>query len=218
MSDDVTLYCGECAEVMAREIPDGSIDLTVTSPPYDNLRTYKGYHLRLRGHRRAVVARDETGRRGGVGGGRCDDQRQRDGHQLPAGAALHGPGLQPARHDDLRRLNRPPVTANRYEPGIRVYVRVLQRRPASVESVSRQTHDPAGTFIGSGLRYPNGDFNGRREAQNWRTKRCAGTSGHTMSAAMPMMERSIIPPSSPKPWPATTSSLGATPATWYSIR
>jgi DNA modification methylase len=40
---DVTLYCGECAEVMAREIADNSIDLTVTSPPYDNLRTYKGY-------------------------------------------------------------------------------------------------------------------------------------------------------------------------------
>ena len=25
-----------------RDIPDGSIDLTVTSPPYDNLRTYNG--------------------------------------------------------------------------------------------------------------------------------------------------------------------------------
>jgi DNA modification methylase len=25
-----------------KDIPDGSIDLTVTSPPYDNLRTYNG--------------------------------------------------------------------------------------------------------------------------------------------------------------------------------
>lgn len=41
--DDVTLYCGDCAQVMREHIPDGSIDLTVTSPPYDNLRTYKGY-------------------------------------------------------------------------------------------------------------------------------------------------------------------------------
>ena len=30
---------GDCLERM-REIPDGSVDLTVTSPPYDNLRTY----------------------------------------------------------------------------------------------------------------------------------------------------------------------------------
>lgn len=33
---------GDCLNVM-RGIPDGSIDLTVTSPPYDNLRDYKGY-------------------------------------------------------------------------------------------------------------------------------------------------------------------------------
>lgn len=32
---------GDCLELMKR-IPDGSIDLTVTSPPYDNLRTYNG--------------------------------------------------------------------------------------------------------------------------------------------------------------------------------
>ena len=35
------LILGECLEVM-RDIPDGSVDLTVTSPPYDNLRTYNG--------------------------------------------------------------------------------------------------------------------------------------------------------------------------------
>ena len=37
------IYCGECAVVMRDEIPDDSIDLTVTSPPYDNLRTYNGF-------------------------------------------------------------------------------------------------------------------------------------------------------------------------------
>jgi DNA modification methylase len=35
------LIQGDCLEKM-KEIPDGSIDLTVTSPPYDNLRTYNG--------------------------------------------------------------------------------------------------------------------------------------------------------------------------------
>lgn len=33
---------GDCLELM-KEIPDESIDLTVTSPPYDNLRTYNGH-------------------------------------------------------------------------------------------------------------------------------------------------------------------------------
>ena len=36
------VYCGDCAEVM-KQIDDNSVDLTVTSPPYDNLRTYNGY-------------------------------------------------------------------------------------------------------------------------------------------------------------------------------
>lgn len=36
-----TIYNEDCLEGMKR-IPDKSIDLTVTSPPYDNLRSYKG--------------------------------------------------------------------------------------------------------------------------------------------------------------------------------
>jgi len=35
----MNLMLGDCLERM-KEIPDGSVDLTVTSPPYDNLRTY----------------------------------------------------------------------------------------------------------------------------------------------------------------------------------
>ncbi len=38
--DFTKLYQGDCRDVM-KEIPDGLIDLTVTSPPYDNLRTYE---------------------------------------------------------------------------------------------------------------------------------------------------------------------------------
>ena len=34
---------GDCLEVMKEQIPDSFIDLTVTSPPYDNLRTYNGF-------------------------------------------------------------------------------------------------------------------------------------------------------------------------------
>jgi len=36
------IICGDCLEVM-KDIPDNHISLTVTSPPYDNLRTYDGY-------------------------------------------------------------------------------------------------------------------------------------------------------------------------------
>src|SRR5699024_1738375 len=37
----INLMQGDCLERM-KEMPDGSVDLTVTSPPYDNLRSYNG--------------------------------------------------------------------------------------------------------------------------------------------------------------------------------
>lgn len=36
------IYNENCLDTMAR-MPDNSIDITVTSPPYDNLRSYNGY-------------------------------------------------------------------------------------------------------------------------------------------------------------------------------
>lgn len=38
------IHVGNCVDVM-KQFPDECIDLTVTSPPYDNLRTYKGYEF-----------------------------------------------------------------------------------------------------------------------------------------------------------------------------
>jgi len=39
---------GDCLEIM-KTLEDNSIDLTVTSPPYDNLRTYNGYTFDFEG-------------------------------------------------------------------------------------------------------------------------------------------------------------------------
>jgi len=44
----IDLRLGDCLEVM-QSIPSNSIDLTVTSPPYDNLRTYNGYTFDFEG-------------------------------------------------------------------------------------------------------------------------------------------------------------------------
>jgi len=36
------LYCADCMDILPK-IPEKSIDLTITSPPYDDLRDYEGY-------------------------------------------------------------------------------------------------------------------------------------------------------------------------------
>ena len=38
------LYQGDCVDIMA-EMDADSVDMTLTSPPYDDLRTYNGYHF-----------------------------------------------------------------------------------------------------------------------------------------------------------------------------
>ena len=43
-----TIYNEDCLEGM-RKLPSGSVDLTVTSPPYDNLRDYNGYSFDFEG-------------------------------------------------------------------------------------------------------------------------------------------------------------------------
>lgn len=35
------IKCGDCLELI-KQLPDESIDMVLTSPPYDNLRNYKG--------------------------------------------------------------------------------------------------------------------------------------------------------------------------------
>jgi site-specific DNA-methyltransferase (adenine-specific) len=42
MIEDNIIYCAECVSFM-EGLPGEHIDLTVTSPPYDSLRTYNGY-------------------------------------------------------------------------------------------------------------------------------------------------------------------------------
>ncbi len=43
------LYEGDCLEIIPQHIETESIDLTITSPPYDNLRDYKGYTFNFEG-------------------------------------------------------------------------------------------------------------------------------------------------------------------------
>ena len=36
------IFCTDCVEFM-KNMPESSVDLTITSPPYDDLRDYNGY-------------------------------------------------------------------------------------------------------------------------------------------------------------------------------
>ncbi len=42
MSDPATILCGDAAEMLQKHVPADSIACVVTSPPYDDLRSYGG--------------------------------------------------------------------------------------------------------------------------------------------------------------------------------
>lgn len=45
---NIQIYCGDCLEIMP-QFEDKSMDLVITSPPYDNLRSYAGYSFNFEG-------------------------------------------------------------------------------------------------------------------------------------------------------------------------
>ena len=59
------ILCGPCQTIMA-SLPEESVDLTVTSPPYDNIRDYKGYCFEEEDFREIVAQLFRITKKGGV--------------------------------------------------------------------------------------------------------------------------------------------------------
>jgi DNA modification methylase len=60
-ASDTDLRLGDCREVLGT-LADNSVDLTVTSPPYDNLRTYNGFTFDFEGIARELFGSGTTGK------------------------------------------------------------------------------------------------------------------------------------------------------------
>jgi len=108
---------GDCLEVM-KTLEDNSIDLTVTSPPYDNLRTYNGYTFDFEGIARELF---RVTKQGGVvvwvvgdatikGSETCTSDRQKLYFKDVCGFNVHDTMI-------YEKNNPIPLTHNRYEQG-----------------------------------------------------------------------------------------------------
>ena len=59
------VLCGLCQDEMGK-IPNDSVDLTVTSPPYDNIRDYKGFCFEGEDFKKIVKELFRVTKKGGV--------------------------------------------------------------------------------------------------------------------------------------------------------
>ena len=108
------IICGNCVDV-TKGFADSSIDLTVTSPPYDNLRDYKGYTFDFEGIARELYRVTAPG---GVVVWNVADATV-DGSETGTSftQALFFKGLGFRIHDTMiyAKQNPMPLNSNRYE-------------------------------------------------------------------------------------------------------
>ena len=108
------IHTGDSAEVL-KSFPDGCIDLTVTSPPYDNLRTYNGFTFNFE-----AIARElyRVTKSGGVVVWVVNDATVKGSETLTSfKQALYFQSIGFNVHDTMIYLksNPVPMTHNRYE-------------------------------------------------------------------------------------------------------
>jgi len=120
------IFHGDCLEVM-KTLEDNSIDLTVTSPPYDNLRTYNGYTFNFEGIARELF---RVTKQGGVvvwvvgdatikGSETCTSDRQKLYFKDVCGFNVHDTMI-------YQKINYVPLTHNRYEQSFE-YIFILSK-------------------------------------------------------------------------------------------
>lgn len=152
----VELICGECAEVMSR-IPADSIDLTVTSPPYDNLRTYNGYvfdfpsiaaqlyRLTKPGGVVVWVVGDAT-----INGSETGTSFRQALHFMELGFNLHDTMIY--------RTDKPPMNDRRYQACFEYMFVFSVGSPAKFNPIKRKSNKSGTKRIGTTYREINNDL------------------------------------------------------------
>jgi len=138
------LIQGDCLEVMDELIREGiKVDLTVTSPPYDNLRTYKGslvwnesiwkqvieklYDITARGGVVVWVVGDAT-----VKGSETGTSFKQALYFKECGFNLHDTMI-------YEKLNYPPLTHNRYEQCFEYMFILSKGKPSAFTPIKVKT-------------------------------------------------------------------------------
>lgn len=144
---------GDCLEFM-KGIPNNSIDLTVTSPPYDNLRAYNGFSFDFEGIAKELY---RVTRQGGVVVWVVNDATIKGSESGTSfRQALYFKEIGFNLHDTMiYRSEKPPLTHNRYEQKFE-YMFVLSKgkpktfNPFMIECKYAGKPNPKGTFRHTG--------------------------------------------------------------------
>jgi site-specific DNA-methyltransferase (adenine-specific) len=150
------IYNENCLETMAK-MPDKFVDLTVTSPPYDDLRTYKGFEFRFEDIAKELY---RVTKQGGVVVWVVGDATV-NGSETGTSfkQALYFKEIGFNLHDTMiyHKLNPMPVKSNRYLPCFE-YMFVLSKGKPKVFNAIREKTLATGKEKYTGTQQENGKF------------------------------------------------------------
>jgi site-specific DNA-methyltransferase (adenine-specific) len=131
------IFHGDCALVMEEKIADNSIDLTVTSPPYDNLRDYHGYTFDFESIAAQLWRVTKPG--GVIVWVVADATINGSETGTSFKQALHFMGLGLRLHDTMIHTSeKPPLTHNRYEQGFQYMFVFSKGRPNTFNPILKK--------------------------------------------------------------------------------
>jgi len=156
------IICGDNCDVLGR-FPDDCIDLVVTSPPYDDLRTYGGHPWDFYG---VAWQLKRVLKPGGVIVWVVADQTK-DGSETGSSAdqAKHFRVLGLRLHDTMiYKANKPPQNGNRYEPCWEYMFVFSKGKPAAWNAQYERTIGPGAVHTG-GMRGKDGKIGARSHSK-----------------------------------------------------
>ena len=201
--DGITLYHGDNVATMQQVIPDQSIDLVVTSPPYDDLRTYGGHSWDFEALATELWRAIKPG---GVVVWIVNDATV-DGSETGTSfrQALHFKSIGFRLHDTMiyKRNSLPFPESNRYYPCFE-YMFVLSRgSPRNAHLIADRVNTQAGQAINAKERQVDGTFlpmSGaekgnriKRHGVRWNVWECRAGFGHSSADAIAFEHPATFP-------------------------
>lgn len=158
-----TIIQGDCLDVM-KQMPDNCVDLTVTSPPYDNLRDYKGFVFDFEGIAQQLYRVTKTG--GVVVWVVGDATINGSESGTSFRQALYFKEIGFNLHDTMiyAKNNPMPLTHNRYEQQFEYMFVLSKGKPKTFNALTQKTKGAGKTYNWGGTN-DYGDKSAKRDRE-----------------------------------------------------
>ena len=166
------IYNEDCLQTMEK-MPNNFIDLTVTSPPYDGLRTYNGYSFDFESIAKELY---RVTKEGGVVVWVVNDSTKKGSESLTSfKQALYFKEIGFNVHDTMiYKADKPPLTHNRYEQQFEYMFVFSKGKPNTFNPILEPCKHANTTRSGTTMRQDSDNLSNRSQSGNVKSHKIKG--------------------------------------------